>query len=155
MEGHLIALDPTKNPEYASILEDQQGLSQRSNELNSRLRRFARPLFRVARARKGLVAIGQEIANLQEDYKRWHKRAADFLIRPSLQFPAGSDALASFLHFSSLLRDRVTALHWNISTLEENYARRMGQIQDQRNLLLALSGIAVSLIGLAASLFCG
>ena len=155
MEGHLIALDGTQNPEYASIVEDEQELSRRSNELNDRLLRLTRPLFRVVRARKELLDIGKGITNLQEDYSRWHKRAADFLMRPFFQFPAESDAHASFLHFSSLLRDRVTALHWNISTLEENYARRMGQIHDQRNLLLALCGILISLIGLAASLLCG
>ncbi|NQT50530.1 hypothetical protein HQ576_00680 [bacterium] len=152
MEERIVEFDHRRNPEYAGVLTEQSELSLRSNELNKKLREFARPLARVGRARRQLREIGKGIADLQTEYQEWFKRANELSIKPRARFSPQADQLASFLHLNDLLRDRITRLHWNMKTLESNYEIKRAKIDDQRNLLLALFGLAVSLVGLGLSL---
>ena len=59
--------------------------------------------------------LGNQVKDLQNEFRAWDDRASDFLVHPRLAMPPIADGDMSFLHYMNVLRDirnagKVTAL---------------------------------------------
>jgi hypothetical protein len=152
MEEHTVALEETRNPDYYALMRESNTLMERCSQLNDEIVRCKIALLRVWRARKSLRQLAEGVQEVQKQHSNWNKRMTDFGAAPRFHLSGASDSALSYLHFSGLVWHRMDQVRSQLRILEQNFVLKTNRLDEQRNFVIAITSVVISLLGLLASL---
>ena len=147
-----LGLRPEDNPKLQVLVDEYNRLNDRFANLNQRLLRVRVPVLRPWRARRVLDSLGPEILEFEKEWNKWNQEARDFSLNPHLFIQGGGATDLAFIHFTAEFRMRITDVEAEVRFLREIFNGIADEFREQRNLLIALSGIILSLLGLSLAL---
>lgn len=145
-------LNPEQNPEYGSIIERFYQHGKRWSELNKEIVAFRTPTIYSPKTKRRLLAICDEIAELQQRWSELNHEAVRFHANPHYRFPDEKVDTVTFQHYQDVLINRINHYESTMTLLTSNYNLTDANLKHVLNFNIAIASFALSFIGLVLSL---
>lgn len=139
-----LIIDPNDNPEVKKLVTRSNELVEHWGELNERVLKSRTPWFPFFGFKKRLIEIGRAIHAHEKEWVVWDRDARAYSLNPHLIVPAGGPSEITFLHWTAEFRERIRSLSDQMRLIENNYNQVWGDYREQRNLLISLGALILS-----------